>query len=59
MLEEMNALYKNQTWELVLRPKGVTPVGYKWIFNLKYKANGTLEGIKLGWWPRAILSLMA
>lgn len=43
MLEEMRALNKNQTWELVPRPKGVTPVGCRWIFNLKYKADGTLE----------------
>ena len=31
---------------MVSRPKGVTPVGYKWIFNLKYKADGTLERYK-------------
>ena len=46
MQEEMNALNKNQTWELVPRPKGITPVGCRWIFNLKYKADGTLERYK-------------
>ena len=43
ILEEMRALNKNQTWELVSRPKGVKPVDCRWIFNLKYKPNGTLE----------------
>ena len=46
MLEEMRALKKNQTWELVSKPKGVTPVGCKWIFNVKYKADGILERYK-------------
>lgn len=43
MLEKIRALNKNQTWELVSRPKGVKPVGCRWIFNLKYKVAGTLE----------------
>jgi len=46
MLEEMRALNKNHTWELVTRPKGVKSVGCRWIFNLKYKADGTLERYK-------------
>ena len=47
MLEEMRVLHKNQMWELVSQPKGVRPVGCKWIFNLKYKADGTLERYKI------------
>lgn len=46
MPEEMRALEKNQTWELVPRPNGVIPVGCKWNFNQKYNANGTLERYK-------------
>ena len=46
MLEEMKALNKNQTWDIVSRPKGVKPVGCRWIVNLKYKADGTLEMYK-------------
>ena len=43
MREEMSVLEKNKTWEIVERPKGKNIVDCKWIFTLKYKANGTLE----------------
>ena len=46
MDEEMRALEKNQTWDIVELPKGKKTVGCKWIFNVKYKANGTLERYK-------------
>ena len=46
MQKEMRALEKNQTWELVPKPKGVIPIGCRWIFNMKYDANGTLERYK-------------
>ena len=46
MLEEMRALKKNQTWELVSRPKGVIPVGRRWVFNVKYKVDRTVERYK-------------
>ncbi|RVW74635.1 Retrovirus-related Pol polyprotein from transposon TNT 1-94 [Vitis vinifera] len=43
MREEMSALEKNKTWEIVERPKGKNIVDCKWIFTLKYKADGSLE----------------
>lgn len=43
MNEEMASLQKNQTWELVERPKEKKPVGCRWIFTVKYKADGTIE----------------
>ena len=46
MMEEMKALKKNQTWEIVSLPKNVLPVGCKWVFNVKYKMDGTLERYK-------------
>lgn len=46
MTEEMNALKKNDTWEVVTLPKGKQPVGCKWVYTLKYKADGTLERYK-------------
>lgn len=47
MLEEMGALKKYQTWAIVFRPKGVIPVSCKWVFDVKYKADGTLEKYKV------------
>lgn len=46
MREEMCALEKNNTWELVKRPSGKNIVDCKWIFTLKYKADGSLERYK-------------
>nr|CAN76639.1 hypothetical protein VITISV_027481 [Vitis vinifera] len=43
MREEMSALQKNKTWEIVERPKGKNIIDCKWIFTLKYKAGGSLE----------------
>ena len=39
----MSALEKNKTWEIVERSKGKNIVDCKWIFTLKYKADGSLE----------------
>jgi len=35
MTEEMESLHKNDTWDLVLPPKGRKIVGRKWVFKLK------------------------
>jgi len=43
MKEEMNALKKNNTWEVVTLPMGKKPIGCKWVYTPNYKANGTLE----------------
>ena len=47
MLEEMKALKQNHTWDLVPQLQGVTPVDCRWILNIKYNANGTLERYKV------------
>ena len=39
----MSALEKNKTWEIIEKPKGKNIVDCKWIFTLKYKADGSLE----------------
>ena len=46
MREKMSALEKNKTWEIVERPKRKNIVDCKWIFTLKYKADGSLERYK-------------
>ena len=40
---EMEALKKNKTWELVDLPTGKRPVGCKWVYIVKYRANETLK----------------
>ncbi|CAH9126355.1 unnamed protein product [Cuscuta epithymum] len=46
VLEEMDALEKNQTWKVVELPKDKPTVGCRWIFTPKFKADGTLERYK-------------
>lgn len=40
MNEEMNSLQKNLTWDLVDCPIGKKPMGCRWIYTVKYKADG-------------------
>jgi Reverse transcriptase (RNA-dependent DNA polymerase) len=46
MKQEMEALEKNGTWELVELPKGKKTVGCKWVFSLKYDVNEIIERYK-------------
>ena len=43
---EMEALSKNRTWELVTLPIGKKTVGCKWVYTVKYRADGTIERYK-------------
>ncbi|XP_074347580.1 putative mitochondrial protein AtMg00820 [Apium graveolens] len=46
MNEELKALQKNETWELVDRPLGKKTVGCRWVYTVKHKADGTIEHFK-------------
>jgi len=46
MQEEMDALHKNKTWDLVKLPNEKKVVGCKWVFTLKNKADGSVEWYK-------------
>ena len=46
MNEVMKSLQKNETWELVDRPLGKKPVGCRWVYTVKHKADGTIEHFK-------------
>jgi hypothetical protein len=46
MQEEMHALAENETWDLVDAPKGVKPIGWKWVYKVKYNADGTINRYK-------------
>ena len=41
MLEEMNFLHKNDTWELSEWPKGKKAIGSKWVYA---KKQGSQDG---------------
>ncbi|TYK23007.1 putative mitochondrial protein [Cucumis melo var. makuwa] len=45
-LDKDKACEKNKAWEIRTLPKGHKTVGCKWLFTLKYKANGTLGRCK-------------
>lgn len=46
-METMRALEKNGTWKMVNLPKDKKLVGCKWVFTIKYKADGPIERYKV------------
>ncbi|KAA0062000.1 Integrase, catalytic core [Cucumis melo var. makuwa] len=46
VMEEMRTLEKNKTLKICALPKGHKIAGCKWVFALKYKAEGTLDRYK-------------
>ncbi|GJT22030.1 retrovirus-related pol polyprotein from transposon TNT 1-94 [Tanacetum coccineum] len=46
MNKELQALETNHTWELVLLPPGKIPIGCKWVYRIKFHADGTIERFK-------------
>lgn len=47
VMEEIHALEKNGTWDLVNLPKGQKLVGCKWLFTVKFRADGSVERRKV------------
>lgn len=43
---DMKAIEKNKTWELTDAPKGVKPIGVKWIFKTKLNESEKVEKFK-------------
>lgn len=46
MTLEFEALYANNTWDLVPLLPGKKDIGYKWVYKIKYKSDGTVERFK-------------
>ena len=43
MVEEYQSILKNDVWDIVPRPKGKSIVSSKWLFKVKYAADGSIE----------------
>eukprot|EP00253_Pinus_taeda_P019794 PITA_19794 len=46
MEAEFQSLQKNHTWALSDLPAGKKPISCKWVYKMKYKADGTLDKYK-------------
>ncbi|RDX83952.1 hypothetical protein CR513_35075, partial [Mucuna pruriens] len=46
MREEIKALEKSSTWDIVYKHKDKKIVGYRWVYTMKCKSNGTLDQYK-------------
>ena len=46
MKSELDALAKNGTWSIVDLPHNVKPIGSKWVYKIKHKADGSIERYK-------------
>ncbi|KAH9316652.1 hypothetical protein KI387_025279, partial [Taxus chinensis] len=43
MDDEIDAITKNQTWELMDLPKGKDVIGVKWLYKTKYNVDGKVQ----------------
>uniref|UniRef100_A0A2N9F7S6 Integrase catalytic domain-containing protein n=1 Tax=Fagus sylvatica TaxID=28930 RepID=A0A2N9F7S6_FAGSY len=46
MTEELQALEKTHTWDLVDLPHGKSAIGCKWVYKIKTKSDGSIERYK-------------
>ena len=46
MKEELDALHKTGTWDLVDLPSGKSTIGCKWVYKIKTRSDGTVDCYK-------------
>jgi hypothetical protein len=46
MDEEVSALHKTDTWDLVLLPPYKSVAGYRWVYKIKTNSDGSIERYK-------------
>ena len=46
MFEELTTLMRHKTWTLVSPPEHCNPIGYKWVFLVKRKVDGSIDCFK-------------
>ena len=49
MAEELAALERTGTWDLVPIPAHVHPITCKWVYKVKTRSDGSLECYKARW----------
>ena len=47
MIEEMDALSDNGTWDLIRLPAGKKPIGCRWVFIVKVNPDGSIDRLKV------------
>ncbi|KAL0386294.1 UNVERIFIED_CONTAM: hypothetical protein Sradi_3023700 [Sesamum radiatum] len=56
MKSEMDSMGSNEVWTLVDPPKGVRPVGCKWVYKRKLGADREVTAFRPGSWQSGILN---
>ena len=46
MADELDALHKTHTWDMITLPSGKSAVGCKWVYKIKTQADGFVERYK-------------
>ena len=46
MEAELKSMYSNRVWDLVETPKGIKPIGCKWVYKRKRGVDGKVETYK-------------
>ena len=46
MKEELDALHKTRTWDMVDLPSGKSAIGCKWVYKIKTRSDGTVDRYK-------------
>ena len=46
MKEELDALHKTKTWDLVDLPSRKSVIGCKWVYKIKTRLDGTIDRYK-------------
>ena len=47
MKSELDSMYSNQVWDLVMASNGIKPVDCKWVYKRKRGINGNVETFKV------------
>ena len=46
MVEDIDALSSNGTWELITLPHSKSPIGYRWVYTMKVRLEGQVDQLK-------------